>query len=101
MPAPKPSGPHCRHCSILHRQELRTLTTVEWVEIDWSSPSPTLPVSDTMVWIAREDTVLGLAYLDGWDRDCWWVSANDSLSLRQISHYAEAELPQPPEKAGR
>ena len=69
---------------------------VEWVKIDWSGSSPNLPLPDTMVWIASDDAVLGLAYLDGWDDDCWWVSANESLSLRLISHYAYAELPDPP-----
>jgi len=66
------------------------------MEVEWHLCSEGLPPPDMMVWLGIPGELRGLAYLDGWGRDCWWVGDDESVPLSYATHWAEADLPDPP-----
>ncbi|HUV93897.1 MAG TPA: DUF551 domain-containing protein [Anaerolineae bacterium] len=71
------------------------------MEVEWIPCEERMPAPDVMVWLGNPGELRGLAYLDGWERDCWWLGDDESIPLAYATHWAEADLPDPPiEEAG-
>ena len=67
------------------------------MQVEWIACEERMPPPDEFVWISRPGELCGLAYLDEWGSDCWWLPDNKSLGLGHITHWAEADLPEPPD----
>ena len=66
------------------------------MEVEWLSCEQQMPPPDVMVWLGIPGELRGLAYLDGWECDCWWLGDDESVPLSYATHWAEADLPDPP-----
>ena len=70
------------------------------MEVEWLSCEQQMPPPDMMVWLGIPGELRGLAYLDGWECDCWWLGDDESVPLSYATHWAEADLPDPPTEGG-
>lgn len=79
-------------------QELRTLLEVTWIPCSERMP----PVSDKYLWATNYEQLWGLAQLtDGesyHSEDFWRLLGGDSVSQMFVTHWAEIDYPDLPER---
>lgn len=75
------------------------------MQVEWISCATKMPPRDYPVWCSNFEQLWGMATLtDGTDchsEDYWWLEAQQhSLTQMFVTHWAEVEWPEPPQKEG-